>query len=484
MKKLSLFTILLALCMGFLQAQTYTLTLGGQVTDLNGGAPIPNYPVDVVIDSNFFGFSHYNTVTTDANGNYTDVVSVPGNVSGGNGYTGLRDCTPSGYPTNSFTFTSGSGSITNLDFAICTSPSGGCQSGFAFYWTPGTTMVQFNDSSFAANDTVIGWSWNFGDSSAISTQQDPSHVFPGMGSYTVCLTITTSQGCTSTSCQTVYLGNAPSCSATLTPSINPGGVVTFTAAGSGTGAPVNYFFDFGDGAVANGSSATVNHTYLVSGTYTACVYILFSDSCSASACATFTISGALNCQAAYGWYPDSSGQYSIIVVNNSVSAGPATYTWTWGDGSTSSGAYPSHQYNGPGTYTVCVTISSVNPTCTDTYCDSLVVVNKVNAPFTVNVIANGATAVAPQVPTALEVTIAPNPARDYFQVNLGLEQAADVAITLMDMTGKVIAVQNAGELNAGNQSLRVSTQELAAGLYMARVQAGDRFSTHKVMIAR
>jgi PKD repeat protein len=484
MKKLSILTLLLALCCGMMTAQTYNVSVSGQVTDISNGNPIPNYPVDVVLDTNvFFGFGYANTVTTDANGNYSDVIAVPSGVTQGTGWTGLRDCTPAGYPTNSFSYSPNGNVLTNLDFAICTTPTGTCIADFTLQHLMGTTMVDFFDASSAPNDTVTAWSWDFGDGGT-STLQNPSHTYNGMGPYLVCLTIATSGGCSSTHCDSVSLGGSGiNCQASLTAQVSPSGVTAFSATGSGTGTIVGYFFDFGDGNTLATSSSSVTHTYLVAGTYTACVFVDFSDSCRASSCTTVTISNALQCQASYYWFPDTTGQYSIILVNTS-SGNNLTYSWSFGDGSGSTQAYPSHQYAGPGTYAVCVTVTSQNPACTDTYCDTLVVVNKVSAPFSINVIADGSTTVDPGAGALSDVSISPNPASDHFQVELSLKDAAHVKVSLMDLSGKVVATEYAGEVGAGTQRMRISTQDLPAGLYLARVQAGDSFSTHKVMIAR
>jgi gliding motility-associated-like protein len=50
--------------------------------------------------------------------------------------------------------------------------------------------VQFLDRSWFANQ----WYWTFGDS-AVSTEQNPSHVFSGPGEYWIVLQITSSDGC-------------------------------------------------------------------------------------------------------------------------------------------------------------------------------------------------------------------------------------------------------------------------------------------------
>ncbi len=485
MKKLGVFTFLLAICLSWAQAQVYYITVSGTVTDINGGAPVANHLVDVAIDSsNFIGYSYFTTVTTDALGQYSAVVPVAFGLNQGTGYTGTRDCTPGGYSVVNYTFTNNTTTIPNLNHQICTTVQNNCNSAFSATWIQGSTNVQFADQSTASTGNITAWSWNFGDGGT-SSLQNPSHSYNAMGSYVVCLDITTSTGCTDTYCDSVYVGNNTGifCNATLTPNVNPGGSVTYSVTASGSGTIVGYSYDFGDGSPILGSAnASETHTYAVSGTYIACVDVIFSDSCIARSCATVTTTGALGCQAGFFWYPDSSGNYSIIVVNTSA-GNNLSYQWTFGDGSSSTQAYPQHTYSGPGTFVVCVTVTSNNPQCTDTYCDSLVVVNKVATPFTINVIANGATSVNPNQNAAANVSIYPNPARDFLQVDVTLTDNSNVGIALMDISGRVVATETVGELNSGKHGIRLQTQDLPAGLYLARVTTNNGQSTHKVMIA-
>ena len=59
--------------------------------------------------------------------------------------------------------------------------------------------IQFTDQSSvpAGGGTITSWSWNFGDGSANSTSQNPSHTYTTAGFYTVTLQITSSTGCQS-----------------------------------------------------------------------------------------------------------------------------------------------------------------------------------------------------------------------------------------------------------------------------------------------
>jgi PKD repeat protein len=69
-----------------------------------------------------------------------------------------------------------------------------------FEFANGTTplSVDFADKSAVKGGRLVSWSWDFGDSSAKSTKQNPSHTYKAPGSYDVTLTIKDSNGLTST----------------------------------------------------------------------------------------------------------------------------------------------------------------------------------------------------------------------------------------------------------------------------------------------
>jgi PKD repeat protein len=71
--------------------------------------------------------------------------------------------------------------------------------GFTGAQNAGSLTVAFTDASTAASPaTISGWSWSFGDSSPSSNAEDPSHTYATPGSFTVSLTVTDSNGKTST----------------------------------------------------------------------------------------------------------------------------------------------------------------------------------------------------------------------------------------------------------------------------------------------
>jgi PKD repeat protein len=83
-----------------------------------------------------------------------------------------------------------------------------CQASFSHYPLPWVSSIppiyQFDDLS---TGEVVSRTWDLGDGT-VTTEISPSHRYAYSGLYTVCLTIYTKDGCTSTSCETSYFEGA------------------------------------------------------------------------------------------------------------------------------------------------------------------------------------------------------------------------------------------------------------------------------------
>ncbi|MBI3509363.1 MAG: PKD domain-containing protein [Bacteroidetes bacterium] len=65
---------------------------------------------------------------------------------------------------------------------------------------------QFTDSSWSSDGSpMVSWTWDFGDASANSNLQNPTHVYSAIGNYTVTLTVLSANGCLSTVTQIIYV---------------------------------------------------------------------------------------------------------------------------------------------------------------------------------------------------------------------------------------------------------------------------------------
>ncbi|MEM7039476.1 MAG: PKD domain-containing protein, partial [Bacteroidota bacterium] len=131
----------------------------------------------------------------------------------------------------------------------------------------------------------------------------------------------------------------------------------------------------------------------------------------------------------------------------------AFWDWDFGDGAISQQANPTHVYQNPGTYQVCLT---VNGACTsNTFCDSI------------DVMAVGLA--ASQMET---VQLYPNPVEDVLGLLLPENMVGEVSI--MNAQGKVI--RHEGEVQS---SLRMDVRDLPAGMYFVEFRQGGERITNR-----
>lgn len=457
---LKTFVLAFLVGMGALHAQS--IWVSGTITDSLNGSPVPSYPVQVSVYDSTNLILMTTTFQTDSIGTYNFPISTANGPASGWLEVSVVDCNGQ-IQFLHLIYTGGNATYSGIDFQIC-APTATCTAGFAASVLPGNSTVGFLDLSMTNYGSVNSWLWDFGDGNTASGL-NIAHTYANPGTYLVCLNITTTTGCSATFCDSVNTLGGAACSATLAYTTQPNGSMAFVATGSGTGLPVQYTYDFGDGNSLTTSQATVSYTYVNGGAYTACVTVLFSDSCTATACTPAGNGGP--CQADFYSMPDTTGQYSLLLVNNSTGAG-LSYFWDFGDGGTSTQAYPQHTFPGAGTYYICLSITDSANTCASSFCDSITVTQKQAAAFTIQVVpalpATGTPDPAADILT--EVRIHPNPVTEVLSVELNLRHRRTVQFQLIDLNGRMVKAMDAGTLPAGIQHFEMEVRDIPAGLYL------------------
>lgn len=79
------------------------------------------------------------------------------------------------------------------------------------------------------------------------------------------------------------------------------------------------------------------------------------------------------------------------------------------------------------------------------------------------------------------IKVFPNPATDMAYASINLEQAQEVMMTITDVTGKVVAQRNYGEMTGANM-LPINTAEFAKGIYMVEIRTGNAVTTTKLIV--
>ena len=206
--------------------------------------------------------------------------------------------------------------------------------------------VQFVNGS---TGSITGYSWNFGDGST-STLKDPTHKFNSAGSYTVTLTATGPRGSKSTS-KTITVNQSLSPSFTFSPaSPYAGQSVQFTD--TSTGSPTSWQWNFGDGS--NSTAKNPTHTYSTAGTYTVTLTVS-NGSETKTTSKSITVKPVV--QADFTYSPTNPPVGTTIQFTDKSSGNITSWSWQFGDGTTSTQRNPSKAYSASGSYNVKLTVS-------------------------------------------------------------------------------------------------------------------------------
>jgi hypothetical protein len=89
------------------------------------------------------------------------------------------------------------------------------------------------------------------------------------------------------------------------------------------------------------------------------------------------------------------------------------------------------------------------------------------------------------LPTSFAITsIHPNPATDEVTITLSTPESVDVVIEVYDITGRVVKSISIGEVETGEHTEVISTNELSSGVYTVKAITGVEQSTGKMIVVR
>ena len=221
--------------------------------------------------------------------------------------------------------------------------------------------------SFSVFWNANSYSWDFGDGTT-STKANPSHTYSNPGTYQVTLIAIGSNNCADTQTKQVTIR----CNKVAGFGIQGNGFQrTFSANGNTS----SYFWDFGDGTTSKKANPT--HTYGKPGTYQ--VTLIVKDSICAD---TQTKQVTVRC----GKYANFGIQGNGFQRTFKPDTTANSYSWDFGDGSTSTKPNPVHTYSDTGTYRV--TLIANGSICTDTQTKQVTIRCKADAGFTIRAFDN------------------------------------------------------------------------------------------------
>jgi gliding motility-associated-like protein len=223
---------------------------------------------------------------------------------------------------------------------------------FSFNNNHCSSAFQFNDLSYGADGTADYWYWNFGDGQT-SGAQSPGHLYTNPGTYNVTLIASTDSGCTDTISKIIHVLPVPvsqfsvtldSCARTI--HIN------------NASTPSNYYWNFGDGGTAFGTTGA--YTYNNSGNFTIQLIAQSDSGCTDTSQTAVQIPLVPLADFTFSSAPcDSVVHFTNLSVNSTI------FTWDFGDFSYAYNTDPGHLYHDNGPYTITLHASGTGLTCSN-----------------------------------------------------------------------------------------------------------------------
>ncbi len=238
--------------------------------------------------------------------------------------------------------------------------------------------VNFTDLS-SGNPTQ--WKWDLGNGT-ISFLRNPSVTYLAPGAYTVKLVVQNAQGKDSVSRAAyinVYGTPEVNFSASALTGCAPAAIQFTDLTSTVYGANVQWEWDFGDGNISGDQNPS--HTYTAPGTYNVSLRVTNVHGCTKTITRQQYISITPPLTAGFSFQVPQGCNVSNTVTFQNLSTGTGinSYTWDFGDGTTSNDANPVHSFANSGTYNVMLTVIT-NAGCTATYqVQGGIVIGSVNA---------------------------------------------------------------------------------------------------------
>lgn len=234
----------------------------------------------------------------------------------------------------------------------------------------GSTVV-FNDLS--KNDgihDIVKWTWDYGDyiNREYYSLQTFSHTYPDTGSFTPRLIVTDNYGCSDTTRRVNYVYvSHPFAGFVISDSIVcPDSHVFFQNTSSGNN--LQYTWNFGDGTQS--TLENPGHNYKKYGTYIPSLTVSDINGCTDSIASGFLKVAAP--AAKFNMSDSFSTCPPLQVAFTNKSGNYKSFSWNFGDGSTSVVPSPEHIYTYPGTYPVKLTLKGYGE-CADTVVRNIVI---------------------------------------------------------------------------------------------------------------
>jgi PKD repeat protein len=227
----------------------------------------------------------------------------------------------------------------------------------AFTPTCSAAACRFADGSTDSDGTVASWQWTFGDGTS-STLRNPSHAFGSAGTYQVRLTVTDDRGGQGATTRQLTVGDPPNAPPTADLTWSCSGLdCSFTDASSDDGSIKAWAWSFGDGGTADVANPV--HSYGLEETYTVSLTVTDDKDVPASVSKQVTVRLPGSNVDPVADFTTACTNLTCSFTDRSTDGDGSVVLWSWsfGDGATSTDQNPGRTYATAGTYTVTLKVT-------------------------------------------------------------------------------------------------------------------------------
>ena len=186
-------------------------------------------------------------------------------------------------------------------------------------------IIQFTDGSSILSGVIVSWTWDFGDLSGTSTQQNPAYQYAGPGTFQVKLIVESALGCKDSTINSIIISPKPTPNFTFA-NLCENDVTQFTDASSiATGSISSWSWNFGDG-VGTSNLQNPTYTFTTPNTYNVKLVIISDFGCTDSITIPVTINPLPNADAGSNQVICNTG---TVVIGGSPSSNTPNVSYLW-----------------------------------------------------------------------------------------------------------------------------------------------------------
>ncbi|MBI2271487.1 MAG: PKD domain-containing protein [Bacteroidetes bacterium] len=196
------------------------------------------------------------------------------------------------------------------------------------------------------------YTWNFGDGTTDSSMT-PTHIYTGLGTYSVRLTVSTPLGCKDSIVLNNYIRMINPGQRYTPPAPSRGCVPYTTDFSDATPGASGWLWDFGD----NTSSIlqSPQHTYTQPGVYVVTLTVKTANGCD-MVISKFKTIEVSSIAAGFTYSLPACSNYTVPFTDTTANA--VSWLWDFGDGTTGNQKQPLHTFSGSGVYSVSLKVET------------------------------------------------------------------------------------------------------------------------------